>query len=145
MTIRPRDVVRLRTNVRREQVARYRLRTTPQMRRRLLLAYVAEMNALAQRPRFYHTVVSNCTTEVIRLLRAAGRRLPLDWRILVSGNVPDYLHELALLEDQRPMPVVRASADISAQALAAEGDPAFSRLIRMVGSHNVGAETSAKG
>jgi len=138
-----RDVIRLRTNVHREQVARYRLRTTPQMRRRLFLTYVAEMSALAQRPRFYHTVASNCTTEVIRILRASGRRLPLDWRILVSGNVPEYLHELGLLEDQRPISVVRANADISALALAAEGDPAFSRLIRAVAAKTDGPETAS--
>jgi hypothetical protein len=138
-----RDVIRLRTNVRHEQVARYRLRTTPQMRRRLFLTYLAEMNALAQRPRFYNTVASNCTTEVIRILRASGRRLPLDWRILVSGNVPEYLHALGLLEDQRPISVVRANADISALALAAEGDPAFSRLIRAVAAKTDGPKTAS--
>jgi hypothetical protein len=138
-----RDVIRLRTNVRHEHVARYRLRTTPQMRRNLLLTYVSEMNALTARPRFYNTVARNCTTEVIRILRAAGRRLPLDWRILVSGDVPDYLHELGLLADQRSMPVVKAKADITAVALAAEGDPAFSQRIRSMTWPAHGAEIAA--
>ncbi len=115
-----RDVVRVRTNVRGEQVARYRLKTTPQMRRNLLARYVEQMNSLARRPRFYNTLLRNCTTEVVRILRAAGRPVPLDWRILVSGYVPQYLHELGMLEDHRPFAEVMAAANIDAVAHAAD-------------------------
>ena len=126
-----RDVVRVRTNVRGEQVARYRLKTTPQMRRSLLGHYIDQMNSLTGRPRFYNTLMRNCTTEVVRILRAAGRPLPLDWRILVSGYVPRYLHERGLLEDQRPFAEVAAHADIVAAARAANDAPDFWRRIRV--------------
>ncbi len=127
-----RDVVRVRTNVRGEQVARYRLQSTPQMRRKLLGLYVEQMNALAQRPRFYNTLLRNCTTEVVRILRAAGRRVPLDWRILVSGYVPQYLHELGMLEDTRPFAEVMAAADIGQAARDADDAVDFSQRIRRV-------------
>jgi hypothetical protein len=125
-----RDVVRVRTNVRGEQVARYRLKSTPQMRRKLLTLYVEHMNDLARRPRFYNTVLRNCTTEVVRILSAAGRRVPLDWRVLVSGHVPRYLHELGLLEDTRPFAEVAADANIVAAAQAAQDDVDFWKRIR---------------
>lgn len=127
-----RDVIRVRTNVRGEQVARYRLKSTPQMRRTLLGLYVEQMNSLARRPRFYNTLLRNCTTEVVRILRAAGRRVPLDWRILISGYVPQYLHELGMLEDQRPFAAVVTAADIGAAAQAAEETVDFWRRIRDV-------------
>ncbi len=127
-----RDVIRVRTNLRAEQVRRYRLKSSPQMRRNLLNQYLAQMNSLARKPRFYNTLFRNCTTEVVRILRASGRRLPLDWRIVVSGAVPDYLYDLGLLEDSRPLSVVTASADIGAAARAADQDPAFWRRIRQV-------------
>ena len=127
-----RDVVRVRTNVRGEQVARYRLKTTPQMRRSLLALYIEQMNGLSGRPRFYNTLMRNCTTEVVRILRAAGRPLPLDWRIWASGYVPQYLHQWGLLEDQRAFAEVAAHADIGAAAQAANDDPDFWRRIRAV-------------
>jgi len=127
-----RDVVRVRTNVRGEQVARYRLKTTPQMRRKLLELFVEQMNALAQRPRFYNTLLRNCTTEVVRIMAAAGRRVPMDWRILVSGYVPKYLHELGMLEDSRPFDEVMAAADIVPAARAADDTADFWRRIREI-------------
>lgn len=127
-----RDVVRVRTNVRGEQVARYRLKSTPQMRRKLLDLYVDMMNALVRRPQFYNTLLRNCTTEVMRILRAAGRRVPLDWRILVSGYVPQYLHELDMLEDTRPFDEMVAAADIGQAARDADDAMDFSQRIRRV-------------
>lgn len=126
-----RDVVRVRSNVRGEQVARYRLKTTPQMRRSLLGQYIEQMNGLMARPRFYNTLMRNCTTEVVSILRAAGRPLPLDWRIWASGYVPQYLHERGLLEDQRSFAEIAAHADISAGAQAANDDVDFWRRIRV--------------
>ncbi|HMM76470.1 MAG TPA: DUF4105 domain-containing protein [Gammaproteobacteria bacterium] len=125
-----RDVIRVRSNRRGEDVRRYRLETTPQMRRSLLEHYVQEMNELAQRPRFYNTLFRNCTTEVVRILRAAGRPVPANWEIIASGLVPMYLHHLGLLEDKRPFAAVHAAADIGPAARAAEDDPAFWKRIR---------------
>lgn len=102
------------------------------MRRKLLGLYVEQMNALAQRPTFYNTLLRNRTTEVVRILRVAGRRVPFDWRVLVSGYVPQYLYELGMLEDEQPLEQVLASADIGAAARAADDDDDFWRRIRQV-------------
>ncbi len=125
-----RDVIRVRTNLRHEEVRRYRLDTTAQMRRSLVDQYVREMNNLARRPRFYNTLFCNCTTEVVRILRAAGRPVPANWEIIASGLVPMYLHQLGLLEDKRPFAEVYAAADIGPAAREADEDPAFWRRIR---------------
>lgn len=125
-----RDVIRVRTNRRGEEVRRYRLDTTPTMRRSLIEQYVHEMNELAHRPRFYNTLFRNCTTEVVRILRAAGRPVPANWEIIASGLVPMYLHQLGLLADKRPFAEVHAAADIGPAARAAEDDPAFWQRIR---------------
>ena len=102
------------------------------MRRKLLGLYVEKMNGLTRRPRFYNTLFSNCTTEVVRIMGAAGRRVPLNWRVLVSGYVPQYLHELGMLEDTRSFEQVSADADIGAAARAADDAVDFWRRIRVV-------------
>jgi hypothetical protein len=59
-----RDIVRLRTNIRREQVYMYRLRLPPQDLRRRLLDYVRRIEILADQPAWYNSVTSNCTTNL---------------------------------------------------------------------------------
>ncbi|MBL8343573.1 MAG: DUF4105 domain-containing protein [Rubrivivax sp.] len=125
------DVIRLRTHIRGETVRRFRLRTTPTMRRKLFLRYVREMNSLAARPRFYNTLFANCTTEVARILRTTGRRLPWGWPLVVSGHVPRYFHGLSLVEPtSERFEAVERAADIGERARD-EGSPlAFSQRIR---------------
>lgn len=125
-----RDVVRVRTGVRDEDVYLYRIAASRAFCRRLLGEYVADCNRLASEARFYHTILINCTTQVVRLVRAAGHRLPIDWRMVVSGYIPEYLHRIGRTVDKRPFPAVRAAAAISRRGKAAQDDPAFSRRIR---------------
>lgn len=124
------DLVRVRTNIRGETVHRYRLLSTPMMRRHLLIQYVKEMNRLAARPRFYNTIFSNCTTEVARIMRAAGRRIPFAWPIVVSGYVPEYFYRVGLIDASRPFAAIQAAADIGARARDENGHPDFSTRIR---------------
>lgn len=124
-----RDVVRVRTAFRGEDVRLYRLRTTAEFRRRLLAAYVADCNRLANEPRFFHTFLTNCTTQVIRLARAAGQSLPLDWRMIASGHLPRYLHAVGLLAPGG-FAGLRASASVGERARAAGDAADFSARIR---------------
>lgn len=125
-----RDVVRSRINLRNEDVRLYRVWATDDIRRKLLRRYVKQMNRLATRPRFYNTVFANCTIEIAMIVRAAGHKLPLDWRLLVSGYVAEFLYDLKLLDRARPFAALKESADIKAKSKAADSDADYSRRIR---------------
>ena len=88
-----RDSVRLRSNVRGEDVRLYRLKVPPEQARVLLLQYVVEATALAEQPKFYNSITANCATVVAKLVRAAGGTLPFDWRLVVNGFLPGYLYD----------------------------------------------------
>jgi len=124
------DLVRVRTNIRHETVHRYRLVSTPMMRRRLLNRYLRQMNRLARRPRFYNTLFGNCTTEVARILSAAGRPVPFAWPLIVSGYAPEYFHRIGLIDPARPFAEHRAEGDIGERARAEPSDVPYSRRIR---------------
>ena len=126
-----RDVVRSRINIRNEDIRLYRVYSTAEMRRRILDRYIAQINRLARRPRFYNTVFANCTIEVALLVHAAGQKFPLDWRLFVSGHVPEFLYDLKLLDQTRPFAELKALADISEKSKTADADPAYSRRIRV--------------
>lgn len=126
-----RDSIRLRTNVRGEDVRLYRLNTPPDRARSLLLEYVAESNELAVRPRFFNSITANCATSVFKLVRAAGGTYPLDWRLIINGFLPGYLYDHGAVDTSISLDELIERAKISEKARAAGDSPDFSRLIRV--------------
>lgn len=125
-----RDVLRVRTNVRDEDVYLYRVAMDRESMRSLFLAYIAKAQELAGRPRFYHTLTANCTTIVYDMARRVVHGLPVDWRLLASGYLPEYLAQIGGLAGQADLQSLRAAGRITGRARRADADPGFSRAIR---------------
>lgn len=125
-----RDIVRLRSNVRGEDVYLYRLQMPAPAMRSLFLAYLAEADALRRRPRWYHTAIGNCTTIVFEMARRIVGGLPLDYRLLLSGYLPEYLHRVGALTPGVDLATLRRAARIAARAQAADAASDFSARIR---------------
>src|SRR3954453_5534486 len=112
-----RDVVRVRSNVRGEDVRIYRLRMTPEDRRRLLREYVEEVNDLARTPRFYNTLTANCTTLVFDIVKVIHPGLKMDPRVILSGYLPDYAYDLGALDTSISFDTLRELSKIHDKAL----------------------------
>lgn len=125
-----RDLVKSRINLRGEDVRLYRVYTTPEMRQKIIRRTIAQLNRLEARPRFYNTIFHNCTIEIARIVWASGQHFPLDWRILVSGHVAEYLYDIDLLARSQSFAALKANADIRVRSLAADHDPEYSSRIR---------------
>jgi hypothetical protein len=125
-----RDVVRVRSNVRGEDVRIYRLRMTPANARVLLREYVEEANDLAREPRFYNTLTANCTNLVFDMVRVIHPGLPLDIRVLLSGYLPNYAYDLGATDTSVSFERLREIAKIHDKAVQADTDPLFSTRIR---------------
>jgi hypothetical protein len=125
-----RDIVRLRTNVRREKTFLFRLKLPVAAMRSLLLAYVEEANTLARVPRFYHTITGNCTTLVWRMLKRIVQPLPFSYRVLLSGYLPEYVYEVGALDRRYPIEELRTLGYISERAHGSDQSAEFSRDIR---------------
>ena len=69
-------------------------------------------------PRFYNTLTANCTTIVWQLARRVGAQLPLNWKLLASGYLPEYLEDLGVLTPGQTLEQLRAAGDITARAKA---------------------------
>lgn len=125
-----RDVLRVRTNVRGEDVYLYRVAMPPEALRSLFLAYLDQSTTLAAHPRFYSTLTANCTTIVFDMARRIVGGLPLDWRLLASGYLPEYLQSIDGLAARADLDTLRAAGRIAERAKAADADPRFSQAIR---------------
>jgi hypothetical protein len=129
-----RDLIGLRTNYRRdppEDVYVYRTSGPIENGRRLFMEYMAQINALKEKPVFYNTLTTNCTTNIWLNSHVNPEHLPFNWKILVSGYVPAYLFENGLLESGGlSFPELRQRVHVNARAQAADKAADFSRRIR---------------
>jgi hypothetical protein len=65
-----RDLIGVRTDIRHERVYLYRLQIPRSAQQALLLDYLAEVQKLDARPRWYNTLTANCTTGILQHARA---------------------------------------------------------------------------
>jgi len=122
------DVVKLRTNFRREEVYLYRLRTSPGQARALLVEFLQAMNALSRQPLWYNALVTNCTSVIRQRVIHAGGRVPFSWRLFANAYLPELLYRRGTLDTSRPFAELKAMSRINERALAAGAD--FSASIR---------------
>jgi hypothetical protein len=129
-----RDLIGVRTNVRAdppEDVYVYRVAMPKEAARRLLLEYVRQMNELRERPRFYNTATTNCTTVVLVNNRVNGPVSLLNWKVLLSGYLPQLAYERGRLDRSMPFPELRRRSRVNDAAVRAGLDaPDFSARIR---------------
>jgi hypothetical protein len=128
-----RDLIRVRTNYRKdppEDVYVYRVHGTAENGRRVFLQYIEEINALKDRPEWYNTLTTNCTTAIWMHTRINPDHPPLSWKILASGYVPEYLYEIGRLDSGLPFAELKRRAHVNARAQAADKAADFSRQIR---------------
>lgn len=126
-----RDILRVRTNVRDEDMYLYRLKMPPEVMRSLFLAYLDEGALLKREPRFYNTLTANCTTIIFEMARRIDPGLPLDWRLLASGYLDRYLYDIGALAGQGEFDSLRQQARITDKARAADKAIDFSDRIRL--------------
>lgn len=124
-----RDVLGVRTDVRRERVYLYRVHLPPAAREALFLSYIEKVARLNHRPEWYNTLTDNCTTGI--LSRAGSASLPAryNWRILVPGRAAEYAYMLGLLDDRVPFATLMQESRIVRPPDAVIG-PDYSREIR---------------
>ena len=127
-----RDIIGVRTTYRKpqEDVYVYRTNAPIQNIRRVFLDYIKSINDLHDRPSYYNTLTTNCTTTILMHTRINPESPPMSWKVLLSGYVPDYLYELGRIDTSRPFAELEKISRVNERAHAADKDPAFSQRIR---------------
>ena len=126
-----RDLIGLRTNYRRDAVWLYPVKTTPEKMRAAFVGMLTRANELAERPEFYNTLTSTCTTNIVRHVNAISpRRVPFSYKTLLPAYSDELAHDLGLLDTDLPIDQARERFRIDALALSAPIDEGFSRRIR---------------
>lgn len=126
------DIIKLRTNYRKERVYLYRLRTSAETARALLEDYLKEMNRLVEEPAFYNALTRNCATSVHLHVEAIhpDRSVPLDWRLILSGHLDELMYRNQVIEEiTLPFEEVRKRSRVDVR-MQKQPDGNFSRVMR---------------
>ena len=126
-----RDIVRVRTNYRDEDVFLYRIRATPEAVRQLFRIYLKRVNELADRAEWYHLLSNNCTLNILRYARAAGmQHSRFDHRHFLNGFIDRFIYGTGVMDTNLGFEELRRRSHIN-EAAQATGDAAdFSARIR---------------
>jgi hypothetical protein len=126
-----RDLVRLRTNYRHDQVYLYPVRAAPAKVRAILVDMLTTANHLAGHPEWYNTLTNTCTTSIVgHVNKVATRRVPFSYRVLLPGYSDQLAYDLGMLDTQLPFEQARERYHINALAARWGDSPDFSRHIR---------------
>jgi hypothetical protein len=125
-----RDVIRVRTDCRGEDLYLYRLRTPPARARALLEQYLQRIDRLGDEPEWYNALDKNCTTVIFDHVVPVVGRMPFDLRMLANGRLDEMFHEMGVVNATLSYEQLRAASAVSAAARAAGDAADFSERIR---------------
>ncbi len=125
-----RDVVRLRTNFRQEEVYLYRLKVKPEMIRKVFVDYLREVNQLKDQPEWYNALTGNCTTSIRQHTAPYNPDARLDWRLIVNGYIDEMIYERGALSHDLSFAELKKRSYINKKAQEFNTSPDFSRHIR---------------
>jgi len=127
-----RDLIKLRTNYRKDDVYLYPVRATAEQRRTLFVSMLRRANALRERPEFYNTLTNTCTTNIVRHVNEISpRRVPLSFKVLLPGYSDQLAYDLGLIDTDLPFEQARQRYRVNARALQFADSARFSTLIRL--------------
>jgi hypothetical protein len=126
-----RDVIKLRSNYRRDDVYVYPIKTTRAKIRGLFVAMLSRANRLRERPEHYNTLTSNCTSNIVKHVNTLSqRRIPFSLKVLFPGYSDRYAYDLGLLDTDLSFEVARERFKINERAETYADSPDFSTRIR---------------
>lgn len=126
-----RDVIRLRTNFRQDKVYLYPIETSPEKLRELFVDMLRRANELRERPEFYNTLTSTCTTNIVdHINRIAPKRITFSYKLLLPAYSDELAYDLGLISNDLPFPETQERYRIDERAREIGDDPNFSMKIR---------------
>jgi hypothetical protein len=106
-----RDIIGLRSKIRKERVLLYPLELTASQRRRVFTGMMQDVRTLREKPSFYNTLLDNCTTSLLRYdQNHRFWKNILDYRILLPGFADDYAVQRGWIRADRGLEQLRKQA-----------------------------------
>ncbi len=126
-----RDVIRLRSNYRHDQVFLYPIKADKEKVQSLFLGMLERAKKLQEDPEYYNTLTSTCTTNIVRHINdLVPGRVPYDFRTLLPAHSDALAYELGLIDTDLTFEEARLKYNINERAETYGDSLEFSKKIR---------------
>jgi len=126
-----RDLIKLRSNYRRDTVYLYRINTTAERMQFVFLDMLERINEIRYEPEFYNTLTNTCTTNIVRHVNTiVPGRITLSYKVLMPAYSDELAYDLGLIVTNSSFEETREHYKINEEALLYADDPLFSVKIR---------------
>jgi hypothetical protein len=127
-----RDLIKLRSNYRKDEVFVYPIKTSTEKARELFVDMLGRVNGLHTTPEFYNTLTNTCTTNIARHVNhISPSRIPFyHLGILFPAHSDELAYTLGLLDTDLSFTEARERFHINTRALKYADAPDFSVKIR---------------
>lgn len=93
------DLVTRRVRYQGDPVIRYRLDIPAESRSRIFVKMAEETRALGDEPRWYNTILNNCTSSLVRYANESEPgAIPLHYSFILTGKIDEYLGRLGYVD-----------------------------------------------
>jgi len=125
------DLIKLRTNYRKDDVYLYPIHTTKDRMAAIFLSMMARVQQLEHTPEFYNTVTNNCTSNIRDLVnKVVEGRVPWTTSVFLPGYSDKRAYDLGLIDTGLSFEDARAHFYITDIAQEVSPDEDFSAWIR---------------
>ena len=125
-----RDVVRLRTNIREEDVYLYRMPATVPFAKQVLLKYIEHVNKLNERAAWYNAATHNCTTTIRHNVDEVTGRKPWTWQLFLNGHLPELWFKQGRFKGLKSLQELQERSYVTDIGKAAGDREDYSEIIR---------------
>lgn len=125
------DLIKLRTNYRKNTVIMYPIKTTQEKMSHLFRSMIIRADKLSHEPEFYNTIFNNCTTSLLAHANAF-REEKISWNIyaLLPSHSDEILYQKDLINTKLPLDEARKYYTISHPENPITTAKNFSEIIR---------------
>lgn len=126
-----RDLVKLRTNYRHDNVYLYPIRTNPKEVQGIFVDVMKRVNKLKDKPEFYNAATNNCTTNLVKHINdVAPGRVPYSLGVMLPAYSDRMVYNLKMLDTKGSFEETRRRANVSETARRNANADDFSEVIR---------------
>lgn len=123
------DIIGLRTGVRDERVFHYPVNASREGIQKLFTELAVDINTIYDNPKFYNTLLHNCTNELTRSVeKISDISFPLTWKILFPGRFDEVLYDLKLIPHNESFTNIEKRHEIDNELLDHREDDYSQRL-----------------
>lgn len=125
------DIIKLRTNYRKNQVYMYPINTSKENIQALFRSMLIRADKLTREPEFYNTLWNNCTTSILRHVNSLRTNKLFGGKYtLLPAHSDEVIYDAGLIDTSIPLSELRIKSRIDERARSISGEEIFSEKIR---------------